>query len=65
MVSLLTLAEAAERLGVRPKTLAQQIRAGRLRGAKVGHIWTVTPAEVERYRRDSLGNPGRKSRGER
>lgn len=55
-----TLTEAAALLGVTADTLRQQIKAGRLRAAKVGPVWTVTAKEVERYREKSLGRPGGK-----
>jgi excisionase family DNA binding protein len=48
-----TLAEAAQSLGVSPETLRWQVRNGKLKARKVGPIWTVTPKEVERYRRES------------
>ena len=51
---MLTLTEAAERLGVAPSTLRRQIANGRLRARKLGRDWTVSEREVERYRRDSL-----------
>ena len=50
-----TLAEAAERLGVSPITLRVQIRNGRLTATKVSRDWYVEEAEVERYRDESLG----------
>lgn len=50
---MLTLQEAARLLGVSPTTLRVQIRNGKLRARKVGPIWTLTPKEVERYRRES------------
>ena len=50
---MLTLTEAAERLGVSAVTLRVQIRNGKLRAKKVGPIWTVTPKEVERYAREN------------
>lgn len=49
----MTLAEAAASLGVSPETLRWQVRNGKLKARKVGPIWTVTPKEVERYRRES------------
>jgi len=52
-----TLAEAAAALGLSPDTLRWQIKNGKLRGRKVGPVWTVTPREVERYRRESLNTP--------
>ena len=49
----LTLQEAARRLGVAASTLRVQLRNGKLRGKKVGPIWTLSEKEVERYRRES------------
>jgi excisionase family DNA binding protein len=57
---MLTLRQAAAELGITPDTLRQQIKAGALRGRKVGPIWTITRAELERYRRDSRGKRGRR-----
>ena len=55
----MTLVEAAAKLGISPDTLRWQIRNRRTRGArKVGPVWTVTPGQVERYRRDHLGQMG-------
>jgi excisionase family DNA binding protein len=51
----MTLGEAAALLGLSPDTLRVQANRGRLRAKKLGPLWTVTPAEVERYRRESLG----------
>ncbi len=58
---LLTLADAALRLGVAASTLRHQAQAGRLRARLVGKTYVVTPGEVERYRREHLGKPGRPS----
>lgn len=55
----LTLAQAAERLGLSPGTLRWQVRNGRLRATLVGRAYTVTEREVERYRAESLGRRGR------
>lgn len=52
---MLTLIQAADRLGLSPTTLRIQIRNGRLRARKLGRDWLLTEAEVERYRRESLG----------
>lgn len=49
----MTLSEAGSLLGIHPDTLRRQIRLGKLKGRKVGPIWTVTPKEVERYRREN------------
>ncbi len=49
----MTLNEAAAILGVTPDTLRQQLANGKLRGRKVGPIWTVTRREVERYGKEN------------
>jgi excisionase family DNA binding protein len=56
---MITLAGAAERLGLAPSTLRQQVHNGRLAATLVGKTWMVTEAEVERYRASSRGKPGR------
>lgn len=58
-MKLLTLAEAGDRLGLSAATLRRQVHNGRLRATLVGKTWTVTEREVERYRAESLGKPGR------
>lgn len=55
----MTLNEAAAALGLSAETLRVQVNRGKLRAKKVGPVWTVTPGEVERYRRESLGRKGR------
>ena len=59
----MTLAEAAASLGVTAGTLRHQIAQGRLKAARRGRDWWVTPGEVERYRRESRGRPGRRPGG--
>lgn len=49
----MTLTEAAQSLGLTSATLRWQIRNKKIRATKVGPLWTVTPKEVERYRRES------------
>lgn len=44
-VRLLTVAEAAEVLRIHPDTLRDHLRAGRVRGIKVGAQWRV-PEDV-------------------
>lgn len=48
----LTVKEAAARLGIQPATVRQQIGRGRLHASKRGRDWFVTPAEIDRYRRE-------------
>ena len=58
---LLTLSEAAARLGVAASTLRHQVQAGRLQARLVGKTYVITERELERYRATSLGKPGRPS----
>ena len=51
--SAIPQSDAAKVLGVEPGTLRVQIHNGKLKAKKVGPIWTVTPKEVERYRKES------------
>lgn len=55
------LSVAAEELGVAHTTLATQARLGRFKAWKVGPIWVTNHTEIERYRLNSLGQPGRRS----
>jgi excisionase family DNA binding protein len=48
----MTLIEAAALLGVTPDNLRGAIARGSLKAKKVGRDWQVTPAEVERYRKE-------------
>jgi excisionase family DNA binding protein len=56
------LREAADRLGIQPDTLRQQIRAHRLRARKMGRDWFVSEEEFARYQREQHGKPGPKRR---
>ena len=60
--TLLSLRDAAIALGLRPATVKQYILRGQLAAVRVpcGHATRlfVAPAELERYRRASLGAPG-------
>jgi excisionase family DNA binding protein len=55
---VLTLGQAAERLGVRRDTLAQQAKKGVLHATLAGSVYLVTATEVERYRREVRGKRG-------
>lgn len=55
----MTVTEAAASLGLSPRTVRQAIENGAMRARRVGPMWTVTPAEVERYRAERLGRRGR------
>jgi excisionase family DNA binding protein len=57
---MLTLAQAAARLGLSPSTLRGQVGKGKLRAKRVGaRMLFVSEREVERYREASLGKIGR------
>ncbi len=60
---MLTLTEAAAQLGLSASTLRHQVQSGRLRARMVGKTYVVTAREVERYRREHLGRPGRPTHG--
>jgi excisionase family DNA binding protein len=55
---VLTLAQAAERLGLSAETLRLQVRAGKLRATRAGTLYLVTASEVERYRAEHKGRHG-------
>lgn len=56
---IITLADAAEDLGLGASTLRHQAQAGRLEARLLGKTWVTTRQEVERYRREHLGQVGR------
>lgn len=55
-------ADAARRLGIQPQTVRAAIRRGRITARRIGRDLFVPIAEVERYRAEYLGRPGRKPR---
>jgi excisionase family DNA binding protein len=59
---MLTLAEAAAQLGLAASTLRHQVQVGRLTATLYGKTYVVSEAELERYRRESLSKPGRRSK---
>ena len=58
---MLSLSEADAQLGVTAGMLRVQAARGVLRAEKVGPMWVVAEEEVERYRREHLGKPGRRA----
>jgi excisionase family DNA binding protein len=52
---VLSLQQAAQRLDISPNTLAKQAKKGVLRATLIGRSYAVTASEVERYRREHLG----------
>jgi excisionase family DNA binding protein len=59
MDDLLSLAEAADLLGIKPATLRAAIDRRRFTARKVGNTWVTTRPEVERYRSQNSGAVGR------
>lgn len=57
---MLTLADAANRLGVASATLRQQIHAGRLEAQKIGRIWVISETALAMYRSENHGRVGRR-----
>jgi hypothetical protein len=58
-LDVITLSEAGKLLGRSADTLRTQVHRGRLQARLIGKTWVTTRAEVERYRRESLGKVGR------
>ncbi len=46
---MLTIREVADKLGVHPMTIYRLIKAGKLRGHKVGSVWRIYEVEVNTY----------------
>jgi excisionase family DNA binding protein len=55
---ILTVTQAAARLGLHRDTLLRQIQRGSLHATRLGSIYVITAAEVERYRHTHLGKTG-------
>lgn len=53
------LNQAAAELGLAPVTLRAQAANGRFLAKKIGSTWITTSQEIERYRREQLGQVGR------
>jgi excisionase family DNA binding protein len=60
MDEIMTLAEAAAELGLSPDTLRRQAQRGVLEARLIGKTWVTTRRAVDDYRRQSLGQPGRR-----
>jgi len=63
---LLTITQAAEELGIEPGTLRTQVSKGKVAAISVGGkgqragLLLIHRDELERYRRERSGKPGRK-----
>jgi len=47
---IMSVREAAERLGVTPSAVIKAAQAGRIKGRKVGHAWALLRRSVQGYR---------------
>ncbi len=57
MTTLLTVAEAAVRLGYTPRAVQLLCKAGRLPAQKIGRDWLIDPRAVDAFTRRRVGRP--------
>lgn len=58
-LKLVTVTEAANRLGVHPKTISRLVRQGRLAGVKLANRWLISEATFRRFSETYVGKKGR------
>jgi len=46
---LLSPEEVAKRLAISPKTVRDYLRAGRIKGMKLGRLWRVRESDLQQY----------------
>jgi excisionase family DNA binding protein len=62
---MLTVAEAAAELGISPTTIHRAVGNGTMTPERLnGRTYLIPRKQVERYRRDSLGQPGNRKRAD-
>jgi excisionase family DNA binding protein len=49
MEDLLTVEQAAAKLQIKAKTLKDWLRAGRIRGVRVGKLWRLRESDLEAF----------------
>ncbi len=49
MADLLSIEDVAARLKIKPRTVLEWLRTGKLAGYKMGRIWRVDPADVDAF----------------
>ena len=59
---VLSLQQAGQRIGRSPHTLRRAAERSTLQATKIGKTWLTTAREVDRYARENMGRPGRKSK---
>lgn len=50
-----TIKEAADVLGVSPQTVRRRLKSGKMKGAKVGHEYRISRADLEEFYQKSGG----------
>ena len=60
---LLTVKDAAKVLLVKPTTVREWLKAGKLKGMKMGRLWRVRESELEAFLREGEGFHGGESWG--
>ena len=56
-MNLYTTQTAAQSLGVSQRRVLALISAGRLKATKVGPLWTIRPADLDKVRSRKNGRP--------
>ena len=56
-IDLLTVEQAAGKLQVRPETVRDWLRAGRLKGVKAGRQWRVRARDLESFLQEPAPPP--------
>ena len=59
MLNLITSHEAAERLGVHPKTVSRLSRLGKLTGVKIANRWLINKTTLENFSQTYIGKEGK------
>ena len=55
-VGMLTVKEVANDLQIDDETVARLLRAGKLKGIKVGSVWRIDERELENFKEGKHGN---------
>jgi excisionase family DNA binding protein len=55
---MLTIAEAATRLGIDPSRVRLLVRQGRIQARRFGRAWMIAEADLDAYRPRPQGRPG-------
>lgn len=53
------VSEVADQLRVNPKTVRGWIRDGLLRGTRLGHLYRITPEDLDEFIKEGIGGSAR------